>query len=137
MRSFHRTSVPQNPIPPPPVVEKPAPLKISYDEFSDPEDFMDGIDVNPEVEEVQESTEMDSKDWYNREEELHATEEDLKELEAKDYVCDICNAPFPSRAELLQHSFKCGTPDSCKFKLGNFEFVCSFIELFVSVFHNY
>lgn len=42
-----------------------------------------------------------------KEEELQQTEEDLKELEAEDHVCHICNQPFPLRAILLQHLISC------------------------------
>jgi hypothetical protein len=42
-----------------------------------------------------------------REDELHQTEEDLKELEAEEHVCHICKQPFPLRAILLQHLVTC------------------------------
>lgn len=51
--------------------------------------------------------EDDSKAWY-REEDLHQTEEDLKELEADNgHVCHFCKQPFPLRAILLQHLVTC------------------------------
>lgn len=75
-------------------------VKIDYDDFSESEDLMNGIDVNP--------NEDESKAWY-REEELHATEEDLKELEAKEHSCAICKLQFSSSTNLLEHTLTCGT----------------------------
>lgn len=42
-----------------------------------------------------------------RDEELHATEADLKEFEAQEHICHICKQPFPIRAILLQHLVTC------------------------------
>nr|XP_023013728.1 zinc finger protein 595-like [Leptinotarsa decemlineata]XP_023013735.1 zinc finger protein 595-like [Leptinotarsa decemlineata] len=76
------------------------------DEFSEPEDLMEGINVVVDTNEPHDD-EDDSKAWY-REEELHQTEEDLKELEAgSDHICHFCNQPFPLRAILLQHLVTC------------------------------
>ncbi|KAG5893357.1 hypothetical protein JTB14_000122 [Gonioctena quinquepunctata] len=76
------------------------------DEFSEPEDLMDGISVVVDTNEPPED-EDDSKAWY-REEELHQTEEDLRELEAgNEHICHLCNQPFPLRAILLQHLVTC------------------------------
>ncbi|XP_031337903.1 zinc finger protein 431-like [Photinus pyralis] len=75
-------------------------------EFSEPEDLMAGIDVVVGANEH--SSDEDSKSWSKyRDEELHATEEDLRELEAQDHVCHICQEPFPMRAILLQHLTTC------------------------------
>ncbi|CAH1098654.1 unnamed protein product [Psylliodes chrysocephalus] len=77
------------------------------DEFSEPEDLMDGITMVVDTNEPHED-EDDSKAWY-REEEIHQTEEDLKELESggNDHICHFCNQPFPLRAILLQHLVTC------------------------------
>lgn len=42
-----------------------------------------------------------------RDDELHATEADLREFEAQEHVCHICKQPFPIRAILLQHLVTC------------------------------
>ncbi|CAG9864565.1 unnamed protein product [Phyllotreta striolata] len=78
------------------------------DEFSEPEDLMDGITMVVDANEPQDEDEDDSKAWY-REEEIHQTEEDLKELESvgNDHICHFCNQPFPLRAILLQHLVTC------------------------------
>ncbi|KAF5283230.1 hypothetical protein FQA39_LY17377 [Lamprigera yunnana] len=78
--------------------------KVELTEFSEPEDLMAGINVVVGTNEH--STDEDSKSW---DEELHATEEDLRELEAQDHVCHICKEPFPMRAILLQHLVTCRT----------------------------
>lgn len=44
---------------------------------------------------------------YQQEDELQATEVDLKEFEAQEHVCHICKQPFPIRAILLQHLVTC------------------------------
>ncbi|XP_028131481.1 zinc finger protein 26 isoform X2 [Diabrotica virgifera virgifera] len=76
------------------------------DEFSEPEDLMEGITMVVDTNEP-EPEEDDSKAWY-REEEIHQTEEDLKELESgNDHICHLCNQPFPLRAILLQHLVTC------------------------------
>ncbi|CAH2015615.1 unnamed protein product [Acanthoscelides obtectus] len=76
------------------------------DEFSDPEDLMEGINVVVDGNDAADE-EDDSKAWY-REEDLHQTEEDLRELEAgNDHVCHLCKQPFPLRAILLQHLVTC------------------------------
>ncbi|KAK9870940.1 hypothetical protein WA026_009899 [Henosepilachna vigintioctopunctata] len=80
--------------------------KYELNEFSEPEDLMDGIDVSVHSNHGSDAEEADSKAWY-KEEELQQTEEDLKELEAEDHVCHICNQPFPLRAILLQHLISC------------------------------
>ncbi|KAJ8919241.1 hypothetical protein NQ315_003824 [Exocentrus adspersus] len=75
------------------------------DEFSEPEDLMEGINVV--VDTTDPHDDDDSKAWY-REEDLHQTEEDLKELEADNgHVCHFCKQPFPLRAILLQHLVTC------------------------------
>ncbi|XP_017783248.1 PREDICTED: zinc finger protein 1 homolog isoform X1 [Nicrophorus vespilloides] len=74
--------------------------KVDLNEFSEPEDLMAGIDVN-----AAEVDDDDNKTWYQ--DELHATEEDLKELEAKEHVCQNCQQPFPIRAILMQHLVTC------------------------------
>lgn len=62
------------------------------------------VDAN---ENVDDDDEDDSKAWY-REEDLHQTEEDLKELEADNsHTCHFCKQPFPLRAILLQHLVTC------------------------------
>ncbi|KAJ8939754.1 hypothetical protein NQ318_004167 [Aromia moschata] len=76
------------------------------DEFSEPEDLMEGINVVVDTTDPLDE-EDDSKAWY-REEDLHQTEEDLKELEADNgHVCHFCKQPFPLRAILLQHLVTC------------------------------
>ncbi|XP_056647956.1 zinc finger protein 568-like isoform X2 [Diorhabda carinulata] len=76
------------------------------DEFSEPEDLMEGITMVVDTNEP-EPDEDDSKAWY-REEEIHQTEEDLKELECgSEHICHLCNQPFPLRAILLQHLVTC------------------------------
>nr|CAH7721462.1 unnamed protein product [Callosobruchus chinensis] len=76
------------------------------DEFSDTEDLMEGINVVVDGNDAADE-EDDSKAWY-REEDLHQTEEDLKELEAgNEHVCHLCKQPFPLRAILLQHLVTC------------------------------
>lgn len=77
-------------------------VKLDYDDFSETEDLMEGIDVNTDVHQDE-----DSKVWY-REEELHATEEDLKELEAKEYQCLVCKQQFVNSTVLMEHSLSCG-----------------------------
>lgn len=82
--------------------------KVELTEFSEPEDLMAGIDVVVGANEP--SSDDDTKSWSKyRDEELHATEEDLRELEAQDHVCHICKQPFPMRAILLQHLITCRT----------------------------
>lgn len=70
--------------------------------------FILGINVVVDTNEPHDDEEEDdSKAWY-REEELHQTEEDLKELEADNsHVCHLCKQPFPLRAILLQHLVTC------------------------------
>lgn len=80
--------------------------KYELNEFSEPEDLMEGIEVSVNSNHNSDAEEVDSKAWY-KEEELQQTEEDLKELEAEDHVCHICNQPFPLRAILLQHLISC------------------------------
>ncbi|KAJ8975024.1 hypothetical protein NQ317_012464 [Molorchus minor] len=76
------------------------------DEFSEPEDLMEGINVVVDTTDPHDD-EDDSKAWY-REEDLHQTEEDLRELEADNgHVCHFCKQPFPLRAILLQHLVTC------------------------------
>lgn len=76
------------------------------DEFSEPEDLMEGINVVVDTTDPHDD-EDDSKAWY-REEDLHQTEEDLKELEADNgHICHLCKQPFPLRAILLQHLVTC------------------------------
>ncbi|XP_060530302.1 zinc finger protein 471-like [Cylas formicarius] len=78
------------------------------DEFSEPEDMMADINVVVDNDlDDDNDEEDDSKAWY-REEDLHQTEEDLKELEDKnEHVCHICKQPFALRAILLQHLVTC------------------------------
>lgn len=77
--------------------------KDEMNEFSDTEDLMEGINV---VVDGNDGSDNDTKAWY-REDELHQTEEDLKELEAEEHVCHLCKQPFPLRAILLQHLVSC------------------------------
>ncbi|XP_008191697.1 zinc finger protein 354A-like [Tribolium castaneum] len=77
--------------------------KDDLNEFSETEDLMEGINV---VVDHETNSDNDTKAWY-REDELHQTEEDLKELEAEEHVCHICKQPFPLRAILLQHLVTC------------------------------
>jgi KRAB domain-containing zinc finger protein len=77
--------------------------KEELNEFSETEDLMEGINV---VVDHDANSDNDTKAWY-REDELHQTEEDLKELEAEEHVCHICKQPFPLRAILLQHLVTC------------------------------
>lgn len=42
-----------------------------------------------------------------RDDELQATEEDLRAIEEQDHVCTICKQPFPIRAMLLKHLTTC------------------------------
>lgn len=82
------------------------------DEFSEPEDFMVGINVvvndnDPTSDYDNGDVDEDSKAWY-KEEDLHQAEEDLKEMEESNgHVCHLCNQPFPLRAILLQHLVTC------------------------------
>ncbi|XP_050300052.1 zinc finger protein 846-like [Anthonomus grandis grandis] len=78
------------------------------DEFSEAEDMMAGIDVAVDYDSIQgDDIEDESKAWY-KEEELHQTEKDLKELEDEnEHVCHLCKQPFALRAILLQHLVTC------------------------------
>ncbi|CAH0564121.1 unnamed protein product [Brassicogethes aeneus] len=84
--------------------------ELVNDEFSEPEDFMEGINVvvdNDPSSDFDDEGDEDSKAWY-REEELHQTEEDLKEMEETNgHICHLCKQPFPLRAILLQHLVTC------------------------------
>lgn len=82
--------------------------KYELNEFSEPEDLMEGIDVMVNQNQEESDNEMDSKAWY-QEEDLQQTEEDLKEIEKEDHICHICKQPFPLRAILLQHLISCRT----------------------------
>ncbi|RZC33875.1 zinc finger protein 354A-like [Asbolus verrucosus] len=78
--------------------------KEEMNEFSETEDLMEGINVVVDPNDA--NSDNDTKAWY-REDELHQTEEDLKELEAEEHVCHLCKQPFPLRAILLQHLVSC------------------------------
>ncbi|KRT80224.1 zinc finger protein [Oryctes borbonicus] len=77
--------------------------KDDLNEFSEPEDLMAGIDVNTSVQ----NTVNDTKDWYNGEDELQATEEDLRQLEAQEYICHVCMQTFSLRTTLQEHMLTC------------------------------
>lgn len=68
---------------------------------------------------------------YQRdEEELQATEVDLKEFETQEHVCHICKQPFPIRAILLQHLITCrATAENG----GNYIY-CSLKTFFIKLF---
>lgn len=104
MRDFHNKSAEQ------------------VNEFSEPEDLMADITVTnqitddleddeceqaAEIEIIQDHDMEDNKTWYTGDDELQATEEDLKEMEAQEHVCHICSQPFPIRAILMQHLITC------------------------------
>ena len=102
------------------------------DEFSEPEDLMEGIRGVVDVGSVDTGDEADidchtspsvvrglknsnDKEWY-REEDLHATEADLREMEANhqqqqnhhslgepDHMCELCGDVFDSKIQLEQH----------------------------------
>ncbi|XP_071055908.1 zinc finger protein 485-like isoform X2 [Onthophagus taurus] len=80
--------------------------KDDLHEFSGPEDLMQDIDVSTSVQ-----PSIDTKEWYHRDDELQATEEDLRELEAQDCVCVTCKQQFQTRAALHEHSLNCKDVD--------------------------
>lgn len=101
--------------------------KVELNEFSEPEDLMEGIDVSGTVNTDSE----DNKGWYNpndffsnnvllnnnlryREDELKATEIDLREIEAKEHVCQTCNQQFSLRTTLLDHIVSCQQGDDIR-----------------------
>ncbi|KAF2904760.1 hypothetical protein ILUMI_01411 [Ignelater luminosus] len=86
---------------------------VELNEFSETEDFMDGINVVVDTNE--QNSEEDSKSWSRyRDDELQATEEDLREIEAEAHKCHLCGQPFPMRAILLQHLITCRTSNDQK-----------------------
>lgn len=100
------------------------------------ESFSVGINVVVDANEpADDEDEDDSKAWY-REEELHQTEEDLKELEADNsHTCHFCKQPFPLRAILLQHLVTCRASTG---NTGNFPdlFIQNIILLFFRIDSN-
>ncbi|KAK6637553.1 hypothetical protein RUM44_007975 [Polyplax serrata] len=88
------------------------PKQEEIEEFSDPEDMMEGIRVEVHSDDEKETTEKETtiqKEWY-REEDLHAAEADLQEMEARTktvyvdaHMCGMCNEAYHSKAALNQH----------------------------------
>lgn len=82
------------------------------EEFSEPEDMMEGIRVEVHSDDEKDGTEKDAaiqKEWY-REEDLHAAEADLREMEARTktvyidgHMCEMCNEAYETKAALNQH----------------------------------
>ncbi|KAJ9587000.1 hypothetical protein L9F63_019418 [Diploptera punctata] len=108
------------------------PKEEEIEEFSEPEDLMEGIRGVVDVGSVDTGDEADmeclpsppvvrglkntnDKEWY-REEDLHATEADLREMEAHhqlqqnhhglgepDNICELCGEDYETKLQLEQH----------------------------------
>ncbi|KAL0272843.1 UNVERIFIED_CONTAM: hypothetical protein PYX00_005667 [Menopon gallinae] len=88
------------------------PKQEEIEEFSEPEDMMEGIRVEVHSDDDKETLEKDGtiqKEWY-REEDLHAAEADIREMEARTktvyvdaHMCEMCNEAYETKALLNQH----------------------------------
>lgn len=77
------------------------------DEFSEPEDLMEGIRSVVEANDRDSSEEgPDSKVWY-REDDFQPTASDLQELEGQGQICHLCGQVFSTNEEVMQHLQEC------------------------------
>lgn len=58
---------------------------------------------------------------YNGEDELQATEEDLRALEAQEYICHLCMQTFNHRTILQEHMVTCKIENTTTTNKGNYK----------------